>query len=230
MRKAGKTMKKPLCILIVIILAISLSGCGLIQKEISSLKERAMPLFQSDGGDGQESGPKLADAPEYGFGGGQFTVFDGKQRVDELSSLMFLEFYSHYIKDINENTYDIHDMREAIENASGGELFGLLSSPIINANDFDVARRAVLIDRKQYPWTVLWIRLIYPDTVLGGGYQENAMSYEEDIVTIFANCDAYFIKDGYQAVVVTGNWDDTMKTLTGYILEEGETSFLGNFD
>ncbi|MCL1895474.1 MAG: hypothetical protein FWG03_02875 [Clostridiales bacterium] len=189
-----------------------------------------MPLFQSDGGDGQESGPKLADAPEYGFGGGQFTVFDGKQRVDELSSLMFLEFYSHYIKDINENTYDIHDMREAIENASGGELFGLLSSPIINANDFDVARRAVLIDRKQYPWTVLWIRLIYPDTVLGGGYQENAMSYEEDIVTIFANCDAYFIKDGYQAVVVTGNWDDTMKTLTGYILEEGETSFLGNFD
>lgn len=243
-------MKKPLCVLLIILLAIPLPGCGQIKKEISSYKERSASASQTDGnlpgdrdgaswdddwddslpdfGDGVDSGPKLADAPVYEFGDGQFAVFDGEQKVEELSSIVFLEFYSHYIN--LKGGYDSHEMHEAIEHASGGQLFGLLSSPIINAEDYNVVRRAAVVDGKQYPWTVLFIQLIYPDTVLGGGYEENEAGNKEDVVTVFANCDGFFIEDGYREVIVTGRWDDGMKLMTGYVLEEGDTSFLASFD
>ena len=246
-------MKKALCILVIIMLAVTLSGCGLVVETIRTIlpgdkddgripydplaeyrseeKDKEPPdkdVPYDEPGEGKHRAPKLADAPRYRFGGGEFLLFNGKPVVSELNGIWYMEFYSrlNYIPD---GEFDDHKVEEAIEVATGGELFGLLASPLINANDFVAGRRAAIIDGEQKPWTFLHMRLFYPDPGSEADTDKNYLRYDEDMTTIFSNCDVYFVKGGYSVVCVSANWgDDGMKVLRGYLIEDG--TFLNEFE
>jgi len=169
----------------------------------------------------------LANAPRYSFGNNEFVLFDGKPGSQSMGEISWIEFYHDFIplqKSASEYT-----LEEAQETGDGGELFGLLSSSLIAAENFEVERRAAVVDGKQYPWTLLYIWVYYPEAKNDSQEAENMAKYEQDIVTIFVNCDPYFIDNGYNIVCISGHWNGGMQILTGYGKDKTGTTFLDDF-
>ena len=246
-----KVMKKVFIVLTVVVLVYMLSGCGMVyyyvnnqweaaqeraEREKSAERERSGDDRYGDEWSGDEryedspdresglSRKKINNAPVYDFGNGEFAVFSGEPYQVDLNEYGFLEFYNDSFLAYGTD----HELTESIEELTGGEFQEMLSSPIINAESFIAGRRAVIIDGKQQPWTFFHVRLFYPDTKSNRPdiepdreYDANSANYQEDLATIFANCDPYFVESGYQTVVVTSAWNGEMKVLTGYTLEEG---------
>ena len=155
----------------------------------------ANPYSETDLEGMSDEMPKLADAPKYHFGAGQFMEFRGDPIISNLSDSRYYQYYSNDPSYIDIQT---DNMKEATEWLAGGEFFEMLFSPIINAYHTYVRRGAAIINGKQQDWVLLNIRLFYER----GEVDTNRASLNSDIVTIFANCNEYFVEAGFRKVIV----------------------------
>jgi hypothetical protein len=240
-------MKKTLCILIIIVLIIPMFGCDL---NTQTVEGNLSPSLDDDKvvhegpedfevlpnddmapakNNERESGyPKITEAPVYSFNGKEFLIFDGNPVVSELSNFTFLDNYSR-LYNIPGNELDKHNFAEAIELANGGEFLELLSDTIINADDSIAARRAVIINKEQQPWTMLHVRLFYPAAVTVEEEDANSISFDSDMVTILSNCDALFVKNDFMLIYLSSTWGDKMAASIRWIWLDNGT-FLKDFD
>ena len=176
--------------------------------------------------DQEEKNLKISDAEEYNFGSGPFVEYSGEPIVTDLDIWWFNAVYRDNLPDIGEIQKD--NMEEAVEDVIGGQFLEMLHGPMINAEDFIVAHRAAILNGKQQPWTLFHIRLFYSDAASDNEIEANKEKHYSDIITIFANCDTFFVDEGFQMVSISSSWNDEMKSIVGYGIEND--TFLDNFE
>jgi hypothetical protein len=204
---------------------------GLVGKTLRFLDSEEFLKEKEDAGDRDRSidgnkaladDPKIDDAPRYSFGSGEFILFDDKPYTTDLDDFVYNEFYKDHT-----NRKLKGKKEERLERLAGGEIADFLASPIINAESFRAGRGAVIIGGKQQPWTLLQISLTYPTPANLQEERQIEDNYYLDILTIFANCNDYFVEEGYRLVVIFGRWDDDLRWVRGY---GGDETFLHYFE